>query len=51
MVADVTNDRFQVIENVDETFLIFTNQDAPNGRVVLYDPETGWKRCGGRNRG
>ena len=43
MVADVTNDRFQVIENVDETFLIFTNQDAPNGRVVLYDPETGWK--------
>ena len=43
IVADVTDDRFQVIENVGETFLIFTNKDAPNGRVVLYDPETGWK--------
>jgi prolyl oligopeptidase len=43
IVADVTNDRFQVIENVDEQFLILTNKNAPNGRVVLYDPETGWR--------
>jgi prolyl oligopeptidase len=43
IVADVTNDRFQVIENIDEQFLILTNKDAPNGRVVLYHPETGWR--------
>ena len=43
IVAEVTNDRFQVVDNVGDKFLILTNQDAPNGRVVLYDPAAGWK--------
>ena len=43
IVAEVTNDRFQVIDNVGDNFLILTNQDAPNGRVALYDPEAGWR--------
>ena len=38
----MSNDRFQVIDNVGDEFLIFTNQDAPNGRVALYDPEASW---------
>jgi prolyl oligopeptidase len=43
IVAEVTNDRFQVVDNVGDKFLILTNKDAPNGRVVLYDPAAGWK--------
>jgi prolyl oligopeptidase len=43
IVAEVTNDRFQVVDNVGDNFLVLTNQDAPNGRVVLYDPAAGWK--------
>jgi prolyl oligopeptidase len=42
IVAEVTNDRFQVVDNVGDKFLILTNKDAPNGRVVLYDPAGGW---------
>jgi prolyl oligopeptidase len=43
IVAEVTNDRFQVIDNVGDNFLILTNQDAPNGRIALYDREAGWR--------
>ncbi len=43
IVAEVTNDRFQVVDNVGDKFIILTNKDAPNGRVVLYDPAVGWK--------
>ncbi len=43
IVAEVTNDRFQVVDNAGDKFLILTNKDAPNGRVVLYDPAAGWK--------
>ncbi len=38
IVAEVTNDRFDVVDNVGDRFLILTNQNAPNGRVDLYDP-------------
>jgi len=38
IVADVTDDRFQVIDNIGDRFLILTNKNAPNGRVALYDP-------------
>ena len=38
IVADVTNDRFQVVDNVGDRFLILTNKNAPNARVALYDP-------------
>jgi prolyl oligopeptidase len=50
IVADVTNDRFQVIDNVGHGFLILTNKNAPHARVALYDPgqneehpESAWK--------
>jgi prolyl oligopeptidase len=39
IVAEVTNDRFDVIDNVGNRFLILTNQGAPNSRVALYDPQ------------
>ncbi len=46
IVAEVTNDRFHVIDNLGDQFLIQTNKNAPNGRVALYDPqhrESAWK--------
>jgi prolyl oligopeptidase len=43
IVAEVTNDRYQVVDNAGDKFLILTNKDAPNGRIVLYDPTGGWK--------
>jgi prolyl oligopeptidase len=39
IVAEVTNDRFDVIDNVGNRFLILTNQGSPNRRVALYDPQ------------
>jgi len=39
IVAEVTHDRFHVIDNIGEEFLVFTNQNAANGRVVLYNPQ------------
>ena len=47
IVADIGNDSFGVIDNVGDKFLIRTNKNAPNGRVVLVDPknpdEKNWK--------
>ena len=47
IVADISNDSYSVIDNVDDKFLIRTNRNAPNGRVVLVDPknpdEKNWK--------
>jgi prolyl oligopeptidase len=39
IVAEVSDDRFHVIDNIGDRFLIMTNHRAPNGRVVLYDPQ------------
>lgn len=38
IVAEVGEDSYGVIENVNNAFLIETNHGAPNGKVVLYDP-------------
>ena len=38
MVSEITDDRYVVIDNVGDKFLVFTNHDAPNGKVMLYDP-------------
>ena len=44
IVSDITNDSFSVIDNIGDKFLIETNHNAPNGKVVLYDPATKeWK--------
>ena len=39
IVAEVGDDRFHVIDNIGDRFLIMTNHGAPNSRVVLYDPQ------------
>jgi prolyl oligopeptidase len=38
IVSEIGNDRYDIVDNVDGKFLISTNHDAPNGKVVLYDP-------------
>jgi len=38
LIADITDDSFNVIDNIGDKFLIRTNRNAPNGRVVLVDP-------------
>lgn len=44
IVAEIGDDSYGVIDNVKDRFLVETNHGAPNGKVVLYDPETKtWK--------
>ncbi len=38
IVGEIGDDTFTVIENVGERFLVFTDRQAPNGRVFLFDP-------------
>jgi len=38
IVSEITDDRYIVIDNVGDKFLIYTNHGAPNYRVMLYDP-------------
>jgi prolyl oligopeptidase len=44
IVAEIGDDSYGVIDEFDGKFLIETNHGAPNGKVVLYDPQTKtWK--------
>jgi len=46
IVTEITDDSFTVVDNIGEKFLIATNQNAPNGRLALYDPsnpKSPWK--------
>jgi prolyl oligopeptidase len=47
IIAEIGDDTFGVIDNVGDKFLIRTNRNAPNGRVILVDPknpdEKNWK--------
>lgn len=47
IVAEISDDSFGVVDNVGDKFLIRTNRNAPNGRVILFDPknpnEKNWK--------
>jgi prolyl oligopeptidase len=44
IVAEIGDDSYGVIDDVKGKFLIETNHGAPNGKVVLYDPQTkSWK--------
>jgi prolyl oligopeptidase len=43
IVAEIGHDRYHVIDNINGRFLIYTNSAAPNGRVMLYDPQSGWE--------
>ena len=47
VIAEIGDDTFGVVDNVDDKLLVVTNRRAPNERVVLIDPaqpsETNWK--------
>jgi prolyl oligopeptidase len=47
IVAEIGDDSFGVIDNVGDKFLVRTDKNAPNGRVVLIDPrnpdEKNWR--------
>ena len=46
IVPEISDDAFQVIDDVGEKFLIVTNRKAPNYRLALYDPaskDAAWK--------
>jgi prolyl oligopeptidase len=44
IVAEIGDDSYNLIDDVNGKFLIETNHGAPNGKVVLYDPQTKtWK--------
>jgi prolyl oligopeptidase len=38
LVPEITNDSFNVVDNVGDKILVATNHGAPNWRVVLIDP-------------
>jgi len=46
IASEITDDSYDVVDDVDGKFLVFTNHGAPNGKVVLYDPanpQAPWK--------
>lgn len=47
LIPEVTNDSFGVIDNIGDKFLVQTDRNAPNRKVVLIDPaspdERNWK--------
>ena len=44
IVSEITNDSYNVIDDINGKFLIETDHGAPNHKVVLYDPATKtWK--------
>jgi prolyl oligopeptidase len=38
VVSEITDDTYQVVDNIADKLLVFTNHEAPNGKVMLYDP-------------
>ncbi len=47
IVAEIGNDTFQVLDNAGDKFLVYTDHNAPNGRVFVFDlknpDEKNWK--------
>jgi prolyl oligopeptidase len=46
IVSEITDESYEVIDNVGDKLLILTNHGAPNGKVVQYDPanpKASWK--------
>ncbi len=39
IIAEIGDDSFGVVDNVGDKFLIRTDQNAPNGRIFLFDPK------------
>jgi prolyl oligopeptidase len=38
IVTEITDDYFEVVDNLGDKFLIATDQNAPKGKLMLYDP-------------
>lgn len=38
IVSEITDDSFTPLDDINGKFLIQTNRNAPNGKIVLYDP-------------
>ncbi|HET6891798.1 MAG TPA: prolyl oligopeptidase family serine peptidase [Pyrinomonadaceae bacterium] len=38
IVAEIGDDTYGAIDNVGDKFLLYTNHEAPNGKIVLWDP-------------
>jgi prolyl oligopeptidase len=38
IVPEISDDTFQVVDSLDDKFLVMTNRNAPNSRLALYDP-------------
>jgi prolyl oligopeptidase len=47
LIGEITNDTFTVVDNDGDALLVYTNRQAPNGRVVRIDParpqEANWQ--------
>ena len=45
IVSEITDDSYNVVDDVDGKFLVATNHGAPNGKLTLFDPANpqGWK--------
>ena len=44
IISDIGDDSYSITDNLGDKFLIETNHGAPNGKIVLYDPQTkAWK--------
>jgi prolyl oligopeptidase len=47
IVGEIGDDSFDVINNIGDKFLVYTDHKAPNGRIFLFDPknpgEQNWK--------
>jgi prolyl oligopeptidase len=47
IIADIGDNLYSIVDNVGDKFLIRTNKNAPNNKVILYDPknpdEKNWK--------
>ena len=39
IVAEIGDDTYDVIDNVGDKFLLYTDHQAPNGKVVIWDPK------------
>ena len=46
IVPEISDDSFQVVDNLGDKFLVMTNRKSPNYRLTLYDPaskDSAWK--------
>jgi prolyl oligopeptidase len=41
LVAEVTDDDYQVVDDVHGKFLVLTNHNAPNNKIALFNPANG----------